>query len=1020
MRTTMYELDSTPAPFVDPVDLGVSGAVINALVAEVRAVAGESGVAQLLVLAGEKRTFDSLAAETEWTARGDAIALCNAASLVIQDTDVGLRVGRALLHPPAGPEEGPAFLARLSALASTAEALKHVGPLLSRFDGGLDAGALHIEDDHALIEVTPLVGHARDAHLCELTRGVLIELPTLFGSEPAQVSEPECAARGGLRCLYAVSWDQGGTARSEGSLDDEDPGAAKITTPDAPVPTTDRTPKERTRPAPPPPSEAATPSESSHGSWVGRLTGARWEHASSCVESPLEVFASALAEYLDGVIAPGVFHLQVTGGARDGSWSRVGSRGDDPTGGFVVRLATEAHHYGTLAVAGADVTAAHVVAAQATTLLDLRRRLALSRQRDDTTQSLLAFSQALAHVSEPFEAVSLLAATVPEITGADDATVYLWDESHRALVPRVRARDDGTCDDLLAALGAIAPMHLQHSPPEDESATPVDAHSPLLRRLVEEHAPIVIDASCGHDDLVAWLERSGYQQAVCAPIFASGLLLGVVATFFLTPPQPSIEEDSELLSRLTSLVDQAGASVRNLELVERVRHLAWHDPLTGLANRRLFEDRVDQELSRSQRAGDPVCLFFIDLDNFKGVNDVHGHATGDALIKEVADRLRSSIRQQDTAARVGGDEFVLLLPSISDPKHIVELAQRTLAILRAPFVFDDLEITVSASIGIAVAPEHGTSYDDLVNHADHAMYRAKAQGRDSFTLFRPVAVEGTPFLEDERALVTDLVRALRHGELFVLFQPCVDLVSGQIESVEALVRWHHPTEGVIEPSAFIAAVERSAVVVDLDRWVLDEACRQARTWVDVGITTIPVSVNVAGRSFEDDEFATTVEEALHRHGLAPHLLRLEVTERVPADLGPVGHSNIERLRNLGVGFLLDNFGTGNSTLSRIGTFPIATIKVARSYLPNDVQGSVPGATTALRSIHDTSTQLGLVSIAEGIETAEQSAAVLAQGMHLGQGNFVSPPLRADALRRFVTQSVRTPGAVPVPDGELPE
>ena len=250
--------------------------------------------------------------------------------------------------------------------------------------------------------------------------------------------------------------------------------------------------------------------------------------------------------------------------------------------------------------------------------------------------------------------------------------------------------------------------------------------------------------------------------SVVAPLFAAGEFLGVIAANFTTDAHRAVIHDPDLHERLGGLADQAATAIQNLELLEKVSHMAWHDALTGLPNRRLFEDRVEQELVRSRRVGEPVCMFFVDLDNFKTVNDTYGHATGDLLIQQVAQRLVETVRSQDTVARVGGDEFAILLPGLVDQLSINQLAQRTLDAMHTPFeIFGDRSST-SASVGIAIAPEHGDTYDDLLNRADEAMYRAKDLGRDAFEMFRRSSRPGHPGRRsvDDRQLYNDLISAL--------------------------------------------------------------------------------------------------------------------------------------------------------------------------------------------------------------------------------------------------------------------
>ncbi|MGH9208442.1 MAG: putative bifunctional diguanylate cyclase/phosphodiesterase, partial [Acidimicrobiales bacterium] len=346
----------------------------------------------------------------------------------------------------------------------------------------------------------------------------------------------------------------------------------------------------------------------------------------------------------------------------------------------------------------------------------------------------------------------------------------------------------------------------------------VHADLSLIERMIKHREVVVIDETTEDPSLRSLMDRSETTASVVAPLFAAGEFLGVIsANFGPETPLASIR-NADLHERLAGLADQSATALQNLALLEQVSHMAWHDALTGLPNRRLFEDRVEQELIRSRRVGEPVCMFFVDLDHFKIVNDTFGHGAGDDLIQQVAERLVDTVRRQDTVARVGGDEFAILLPGLSDQLAIDQLAQRSLDAVSAPFTVFGEEIAASASIGIAMAPEHGDSYDELLSQADEAMYRAKARGRNTFQMYSdaPGSSDRGRQAIDERSLYADLVHALKHGEFFVLYQPYVDLRTGRVVGVEALVRWRHPTLGILEPGSFISMAERSDIIVALD------------------------------------------------------------------------------------------------------------------------------------------------------------------------------------------------------------
>jgi diguanylate cyclase (GGDEF)-like protein len=404
-------------------------------------------------------------------------------------------------------------------------------------------------------------------------------------------------------------------------------------------------------------------------------------------------------------------------------------------------------------------------------------------------------------------------------------------------------------------------------------------------------------------------------------------------------------------------------------------------------------------------------MFFVDLDRFKRVNDTLGHAAGDDLIRQVAERLREVVRRPDTVARLGGDEFAVLLPGLADTASIRQLAQRMLDRLHEPYVIAGIEVYTSASIGISVFPEHGQTYDDLLSHADEAMYQSKSRGRNTYTVFAPQVEQGK--IADASQLETDLRHAVERNELFVLYQPYIDLQTNDVVGVEALVRWRHPVKGVLEPSQFIPLAEESDVIVGIDAFVIREAARQMRTWLDGGLPPLRMSVNVSGRDLLDPNFTDTVIGALAESTIDPELFEVEITERVAIDEDGVMRSAADRLREHGVRFSVDDFGTGTSSLQQVAAFPVSTLKIDRSFVqilgPSDELNALASAIIGMAD------KLGLDCVAEGVENAHQSRVLLQRGCTTAQGFFFSPPLLpGDVHRMLEAPSATTPAAAPTP------
>ena len=433
------------------------------------------------------------------------------------------------------------------------------------------------------------------------------------------------------------------------------------------------------------------------------------------------------------------------------------------------------------------------------------------------------------------------------------------------------------------------------------------------------------------------------------------------------------------------------ANVRDIterkKFEELLSHRALHDPLTGLANRQLILDRADQMLVRSRRGGEPVAAFFVDLDNFKDANDSLGHEAGDRLLQAVASRLVGLLRTSDTVGRLGGDEFVVLAEGVSLRAGPEAIAERIRQVLRPAFYvegFESFPLCVSASIGIAVGDR--PSAQDLLRDADIALYRAKSAGRDQAIIFEEAMQLAT---NDRLALRTELDAALHEGQFTLLYQPIMDLTDLRIEGVEALIRWNHPSQGTVTPDRFIPTLEDSGQIVDVGRWVLNEACAQLARW-RTGGHRLTMSVNVSMRQLESDGFVDDVRTALDANGLVPSSLVIEITETV---LMKDAHATVERLKRLkeiGIQIAIDDFGTGYSSLAYLRQFPVDVLKIDRTFV-SEMSGS-PDATALIHTLVELGHTLGLVTLAEGIEHPVQLEGLRAHGCDHGQGYYFSRPV----------------------------
>ncbi|HEV3002718.1 MAG TPA: EAL domain-containing protein, partial [Solirubrobacteraceae bacterium] len=416
---------------------------------------------------------------------------------------------------------------------------------------------------------------------------------------------------------------------------------------------------------------------------------------------------------------------------------------------------------------------------------------------------------------------------------------------------------------------------------------------------------------------------------------------------------------------------------------------ALHDVLTGLPNRALFQDRVDRALSVAQRDGSRPVVMLLDLDRFKEVNDTLGHHRGDELLRLVGPRIAGVLRSSDTVARLGGDEFAVLLPTAPDAAAGAEVGQKILQALERPFRVDGAELEVGASLGIACFPEHGEDVDTLMQRADRAMYAAKGT-RSGHELF-DVSVSGP----DPLAVVGDLRRGMSDGELGVLYQPKVDLATGEVRGAEALVRWEHPLRGLVLPASFVGHAEHTGLIRPLTLHVLDTALAQVRDWRDAGLREMTVAVNVSMRSLLDRSLIADVEQLLAKWDVPAEALQLELTESTIMADPQRAREILDALHAVGVGLSIDDFGTGYSSLGKLRQLPVDEIKIDRSFVVGMAHDRSDA--TIVRSTIDLARNLGLRVVAEGVEHAHVRDELAALGCDLGQGYVFSRPLEGAAL-----------------------
>ena len=468
---------------------------------------------------------------------------------------------------------------------------------------------------------------------------------------------------------------------------------------------------------------------------------------------------------------------------------------------------------------------------------------------------------------------------------------------------------------------------------------------------------------------------------------------------------------SVLDARMESKTAQMASSLK--EANAELQHLVLHDTLTKLPNRLLLEDRLEQAIAECRRAGARCALLFVDLDRFKTLNDSLGHFAGDTVLRTVAERLRASVRLEDTVARLGGDEFVVLLKHVARVEDAADIAHKVVECLARPIVIDDRELRVSSSVGISVYPDHADAATRLIANADAAMYHVKKSGRSGFALFAP---EMSTYFPKRLELESELRTALEKAQFVLHYQPRVDMRSGAIVAMEALVRWQHPERGTIAPADFMSVAEETGIIASLGDWTLREACQQMRSWQERGISGFTVAVNVSAAQFRQRGLAASVLRALEWSELEARYLELEINESVVMENAPEAIGMLEELRRMGVALSIDDFGTGYSSLAYLKRFPIDRLKIDSAFI-RDIPANADD-TAIVRTIISLAHGLRMRVVAEGVETQAQLDCLRGLDSDEYQGFLYSKPLPAREVGRRLLLAVESAPAelVPSPSG----
>jgi diguanylate cyclase (GGDEF)-like protein len=608
--------------------------------------------------------------------------------------------------------------------------------------------------------------------------------------------------------------------------------------------------------------------------------------------------------------------------------------------------------------------------------LDSEAAVVEAQRQATTAQALLALSSTLAELSTNEEMAEHLSRTVPSVIDCDRVIVALASTGEEG---RWIYATQGFDDETAAELTSIAPSKIDGE---------VDAW--LYRHPLSAPAGSVSAA----------LAKTGSLAARSFAIALNGELFGWI-TIDVTAHPERVDDDVDIAERLRGLAGQAAIAVHNARLLEEIRYQASHDSLTGLPNRVLILDRVEQAMARARREHVEIALLFVDLDGFKDVNDNMGHTVGDDLLRSVASRFSGTLRASDTVARLGGDEFVVLVEGISLAAGPELVAERLLEVLAIPFHLGlgDARVSVSVSASIGIAAGLRESSEELFRDADVALYRAKEGGKGCYVLFESEMYKA---MHSRHELEMDLHAAVGTDQFLLHYQPIFGLSDMSLIGVEALLRWNHPSRGILQPDEFIPALEASGLIIPVGRWVIAEACRQGMAWRSMG-HDIKMSINASARQLDAETLLDDVCFGLKMSGFPSDMLIVEITETCLMRDAKGALQQLNALKSLGVRIAIDDFGTGYSSLAYLQQFPVDSLKIDRSFISG--MGKSPEGDSLIHTLIQLGKALNLETLAEGIEEDEQLAQLRGEDCDVGQGYLFARPVGPEDLEKYFSSSV---------------
>lgn len=935
----------------------IAGITTRLVLGYVRDQAGPAALPRLLTLASETRTLDELSDERCWSSYAQAHAIFQAAEVITGDPQAARRIGEQLLRRRAGSK----IVTLLRMLGSPAHVYRNIARTMPKFSTVGAMQAVSVRGGQAQLSYRTRPGYQRHREFCDYTMGLLTVVPELFGLAPAQITHDRCAARGAAQCDYVLSWgqhrrlpwrrDRGGgavgadfSAISEQLADLQDTAADLVCAEDVET-------------------------------VLARIAG----RAASAVRAQrFLLVVDAAAGGAPRVHADGFtpaeaasLALQILAGADPAA---------QPETRLVVDVASAHRHYGRLAAVYSsgdrffpqERRLLEAYARYAATALDVATALDEARREGQTTRVLLDLARDLATTTSVAEVARRLARAVPSLVPCDHTSVILWNPETQLLVTAARHAVSGETK-------------------QTEDITIRLADTPALAEMLTDPKPLFLDADIEDPFLREAMRNAGVEVAVVVPIVRGGELFGVVSASGSANALGRLRHDKGVLERVAGFADQAAVALANAKLVEQIHFQAYHDDLTGLPNRLLFDEFIAVELSRSKRAGEQFGVVFLDLDRFKNINDSLGHSAGNELLKLVAERLSHILRESDAVARLGGDEFTVLLGGVKGPEAARITGEKIMEAVREPFVLAGRQVFITPSLGIAIYPQAGTDPATLLRNADAAMYRAKQAGGNACVLYAAgMSSDGEPRLVLEAALH----EALDRGELSVHYQPQIDCRSGEVVGTEALLRWTHSQLGAIAPDQFIPIAEESGLITQLDLWILATACAQTQSWTKAG-SPLRVAINVSARDLQDPQFADQVINTITASGLEPGRVELEITESLAIHESVTAQEGLAKLTAAGYWLVIDDFGVGYSALGRLRHLPVQAVKIDRGFI-HEIQHADDDA-PLVSAIIAMGHSLHLTVIAEGVERPEQLAWLRRHGCDRAQGYLLGRPAAATAI-----------------------